>query len=250
MKKIILSILTVTQFALASFASAEARVINESSSNITVLRTFPTGVSIAFKGQLSWNAVVIDPQKCHLSTVTDSDFAEENIVLNCTTALQNALSEQMPQLAAPVAGQFLVPASMDLVHANESTNTNIVVKSFSCSLQELQTASRENAINSSTGVGFFFTDTQETVPLNALKLVSKAIGRSGDPLAIHRFVAPAFCTDGSRLDALRTTYSFRPYMEFTGNDGTLYRSWDNVSSDYVISEGSVRAFDRSSQVLQ
>jgi hypothetical protein len=250
MKNFISTVIATTLLAATSSALAEVRVVNESGPNVSVLRTFPTGANIAFKGQLSWNAVVIDPERCEISTASNTPFAEENLVLDCTVALQTALNEQMPHLAAPIAGQFLVPASMNLVHSNESTNTNIVVRNLSCSLQEVQTASREIALNSASGIGFFFAETQETVPLDALKLVSRAIARTGDALAIHRFVAPAFCTDGSRLSALRSTYSFRPYMDFKGTDETIYRSWDNVSSDYVISEGSVRAFDRSSQVLQ
>jgi hypothetical protein len=250
MKNIISNIIAIALFTASNSALAEVRVVNEAGSNVSVLRTFPTGVNIAFKGQLSWNAVVVDPQQCSLSSSNDSPFAEENLVLDCTNALQEALNDQMPHLTAPIAGQFLVPASMDLVHSNESTNTNIVVRNFSCSLQEVQTASRENALQNASGIGFFFAETQATATLNSLKLVSRAIGRTGDTLAIHRFVAPAFCTGGSRLNALRTTYSFRPYMEFHGTDETIYRSWDNVSSDYVISEGSVRAFDRSAQILQ
>jgi hypothetical protein len=231
-------------------ASADTSVVNQSGTNITVLRTFPTGVNIAFLGQLSWNAVILDPFLCENESTSDSPFAEEAVTLDCTQALQKALLEQMPHLAAPIAGQFLVPASNELVHSVESTSSATIVKNFACSLQEIQTASRESALASATNVGFYFAGTQSSVPKESLNLVSRALSRSGENLAIHRFVAPAFCQEGPRSTSMRATYAFRPFIDFISPENIIYRSWDNVSYDYIISEGSVRAFDRSAQVLQ
>ncbi len=249
--KLFSQLLTLTAFAVNTLqAQADPTVVNQRSSNITVLRTFPTGINIAFRGQLSWNAVVLDPDLCQIPNNNGSNFEEETVSVDCTDALNKALREQMPQLAAPIAGRFIVPATTEPDHSTEPATEHIVVKNFSCALQEIQTASRESALYSATGIGFFFADTLTTIPSTELLSPSPAVSQSGEKLAIHRFVTATFCTSGTRSAALRATYSFRPYMEFTGNGQVIYRTWDAVSGDYVISESSVRAFDRSSQVLQ
>lgn len=249
MKELIKSLIIALTAAHHSAAFSQSEIINEAGDNVTILRTFPTGVSIAFRGQLSWNSVIIDPQNCIQIGSNDDIFAQESITLDCTSALQTALAQQMPQLAAPVAGQFLVPATSDLVHNDESSNRTLVVKSYSCALQEIQTASKEDAFSNSTGIGFFFADTTSTVQKNDLAFMSRSFSRSGEKLIIHRFVAPAFCTAGSRSASLRATYPFKPFMEFVNGEGATFRSWDN-NANYVISESSVRAFDRTPQILQ
>lgn len=246
------SIYSLVSIFMCCFYAVQAKseVVNQSSANITVLRTFPTGVAVAFPGQLAWNAVVVNPNNCSVEVNAEIPIQEEYIVLDCTLELQNAVKKQMPQITAPIAGKFLVPAALEIVNDGDNSSTRFSVKDYSCSLQELQTASREASLPKSLGIGFFFGDTIRTV-LNAdLAVTARARSRTGETLLIHRFLSPAFCWNGSTSSTMRSNYAFRPFIEYVDSNGTVFRTWDNVNSDYVISEGSARSFDRSASILQ
>jgi hypothetical protein len=249
MYKTIFSVISLVSLCLYSVV-AKSETINQSSANITVLRTFPTGVAIAFPGQLAWNAVVVNPSNCNVETNPEIPIQEEYAVLDCTVELQNAIKTQMPQIAAPIAGKFLVPAALEILNGIESSSTRFSVRDYSCSLQEVQTASREAALPMSSGIGFFFGNTIRTVATEDLTVNARARSRTGETLLIHRFLAPAFCWNGSTSSTMHSNYAFRPYLEYVDTNRTIFRTWDNVNSDYIISEGSARSFDRSASILQ
>ena len=236
-------------FSLSATALGED-IVNQRSANITVLRTFPTGVAIAFPGQLAWNAVIVNPSACKEESNSEYVPFEEHIVLDCTSELENAIKNQMPQITAPLAGKFLVPAALEIMNGAETSSTRFTVRDYTCSLQEIQTATREAALPAAKGVGFFFDRTIRTVASDSLAVNARARSREGEPLVIHRFLAPAFCWNGSTSSTLHSTYAFRPYVEYVDSNSTIFRTWDSVGSDYVISEGSTRSFDRSSAILQ
>jgi hypothetical protein len=241
----------ISLFSLCFFSAVgKSETINQSSTNITVLRTFPTGVAIAFPGQLAWNAVLVNPDNCSVETNPEIPIQEEYVVLDCTIELQNAIKSQMPQIAAPIAGKFLVPAALEILNGIENSSTRFSVRDYGCSLQEMQTASREAALPRSSGIGFFFGHTIRTVATEDLTINARARSRTGETLLIHRFLAPAFCWNGSTSSTMHSNYAFRPYLEYIDANGDVFRTWDNVNSDYIISEGSARSFDRSSAILQ
>ena len=124
-----------------------------------------------------------------------------------------------------------------------------------CALLRVTTASKDTGLANSLGIGFWSAvaaegnqaagDAGRFVPRGQLKAVGVATLKNGAPAILHEFVGVANCTVTGPGEMSRL---FKPYMQFAGGEGTIFRNWD-LASNYRISR-TVLQFDRSADVLR
>jgi hypothetical protein len=154
--------------------------------------------------------------------------------LDCTEAL--AQSAQ-----APSFHRVLIGVNQDL---------------STCDLVRVTTASRNAAMPTSSGVGFWSSqvlganlaaeDSGRFTEKGGLKQTGAATLANGDSASLHQFVGVSNCAL-SGTD--RLTRLFKPFMRFeNASNGPIFQNWD-VSANYEI-KGPETQFDRSGQVLR
>jgi hypothetical protein len=185
-------------------------VVNQDRDDVTVLRA-------------STSPLTLDTGQC---------VAMDTTSLDCTDALAQAT--QTPPLHRVVLATNRDPAT--------------------CSLLRVTTAAKEGGLANSVGIGFW--SSQATVgnlaaenagrftPKGDLKQVGTATLKSGAPATLQDFVGVVNCDSGAGQGASRL---FKPYMDFEGADGRLFRNWD-LAANHVISP-AVTQFDRGADVL-
>jgi len=120
-----------------------------------------------------------------------------------------------------------------------------------CSTLRVRTASRSDAIAqaSATGIGFHYdgyTGKGRFIPKSALVEIGFVSLRTGGGARVHEFAGFTTCWLGSGSSSANAKYKFKPYMQFEAN-GEVYRNWDIVANDYVISS-NIPAFDRFNEL--
>ena len=124
----------------------------------------------------------------------------------------------------------------------------------SCSLVRVTVASKNGGLANTQGIGFWSTlatsgdqaagNSGRFLAKGVLQHVGLATLANGGAATLHEFVGAANCTAGA---AGSTSRLFKPYMQFLGQDGTVFRNWD-TGPNYRIGPGAP-SIDRSAQVL-
>jgi outer membrane protein assembly factor BamB len=124
-----------------------------------------------------------------------------------------------------------------------------------CALLRVTTAAKNTALQNASGIGFWSTeivggnqaaeDAGRFIPKEQLKPTGTAALKSGDPATLYEFVGVLNCP-AIGLDQVARL--FKPYMEFSGANGSVFHNWD-LASNYLISR-SVPRFDRSADALR
>lgn len=132
-----------------------------------------------------------------------------------------------------------------------AANTNLA----SCSWIRVTTASSNGALNTAKGIGFWSAavlggnQAAENSGLYIEKQKFKAAGAAtltnGSPATLHEFVGLASCPGAGAEPAGRL---FKPFMQFEGADGKIYRNWE-PAANFRIDTG-IPQFDRSGDVLR
>jgi len=136
-------------------------------------------------------------------------------------------------------------------HVIMAANQNL----STCKLVRVTAAAKNAALPTAAGIGFWSTQALggNTAAENAGRLIAKdqlkqsgsATLKDGSPATLYDFVGVADCLIESGGPITRL---FKPYMEFDGANGTVFRNWD-LSSNYQISP-DVNQIDRSAAILQ
>jgi hypothetical protein len=125
-----------------------------------------------------------------------------------------------------------------------------------CDLVRVTTASRDAALPTSSGVGFWSSqalganlaaeDSGRFTEKGGLKQVGTGTLANGDPASLHQFAGVSNC---GLPNADRLTRLFKPFMRFeNATNGPIFQNWD-VFSNYEI-KGPDTQLDRSGQVLR
>jgi outer membrane protein assembly factor BamB len=124
-----------------------------------------------------------------------------------------------------------------------------------CALVRVTTVSKTAAAANSKGIGFWSAAAAagNQAPENSglfitpakLKVVGTATLKNGAPATLHEFIGVSNCPLGANDSMSRL---FKPYMQFEGDDGTVFRNWD-LAENYRISRNILK-FDRSKTVLK
>ena len=119
----------------------------------------------------------------------------------------------------------------------------------------MSVASKDAGLANSVGIGFWSArsaggnqtaeDSGRFISNNQLAPVGSATLLNGAAATLHEFVGVVNCALSGSTPLSRL---FKPYMQFEGADGTIYRNWDRASN-YRIGP-DVRQFDRSADVLK
>lgn len=120
---------------------------------------------------------------------------------------------------------------------------------FNCSVLEITTAARSEALPTAATVGFWFDGEFTQLSLRDAMEVGTATFNTGEAATLHRFGAVAICWRGSVSSSMSTEHEFKPFLKYEGDDGRCYFNWDAVESNYRISSFT-REFDRSWELLQ
>jgi hypothetical protein len=227
-----------------SVSYAQAATIDQESGDTTVLKSFNTGVSIGSGG---------GAQSIDLNVCDKLEGGETYAYFECTRAIESAIAASHPEIVGPVLGRNVVAAE------RSSSNDAWRVNQYFCRLLEIQTVTRNAALQNAEGIGFSYEGAFSFIPLEKLVAIGTATLRNGETATLHRFQAPAFCWRGSATSSSRATYDFKPFLQFKAANGDVFRNWDSVPQNYAVgrvgfngttSNGSwIEGFDRSAEVL-
>lgn len=238
------TIIKILALMAVSTASAHAATIDQESGDTTVLKAFNTGVAIG----VGSGALPIDLSLCY-----KVEGSETYGYFECARAMEKAIAASHPEIVGPIIGRSIVAAE------RSSNDQEWQVNQYFCRLLEIQTVTRNAALQSAEGIGFSYDGSISFSALDRLVAIGTATLRNGESATIHRFQAPAFCWRGSATSSSRATYDFKPFLQFKAVNGDVFRNWDAVPQNYAVgrvgfngttSNGSwIEGFDRSAEVL-
>jgi hypothetical protein len=227
-----------------SASYAQAATIDQESGDTTVLKAFNTRVAIG----VGSGAQPIDVNQCE--KLEDSETYAN---FDCSRAIESMIAASHPDIVGPVIGRIIVRAE------RPSADYAWQVNQYFCRLLEIQTVTRNVALQSAEGIGFSYNGSPSFSALEKLVAIGTVTLRNGETATLHRFQAPAFCWRGSVTSSSRATYDFKPFLQFTAVNGDVFRNWDSVPQNYAVgrvgftgttSNGSwIEGFDRSAEVL-
>jgi hypothetical protein len=211
-----------------------ATIIDQDRDDITVIRAAPSGV-------------LVHPSL--LGQCLEVEQLTSGLVrVDCTEAIDALVAQDVSDRGI-LAHRFLV-----LAFKGEDGSLSPPSSGIPCQLTRIETASRSSAIDRAESIGFYFSgSSRPSRALSPLDMepIGTATGRDGQPRTLHELYAALPCWQGTASSSQHATYEFKPFMIFTGSDGTRYRNWDGVPRNYLLTGGAgVTAFDRSSEVLQ
>lgn len=220
----ILASVTGCSVSSSSDATAADDLVNQSSSDITVLKV---NVIEAING---YGAPGFSAEQCKASA--------DGQTVNCTAELER---------------RFGAPALHEVVLAKRSVEQG---SQFFCRVMHVTTLTKHSAAEATTGVGFYYRGyTYDVpggdgrfVPKADMKKVGEATRKDGAPADLHEFIGLANCWLGSATGSSRVQYEFKPYAAFEAN-GERYQNWDTVSRNHSV-DTTHPAWDRSSELLR
>jgi hypothetical protein len=102
-------------------------------------------------------------------------------------------------------------------------------------------------------VGFYKDREINTVIKTDLLKIAEVTMKDGSIGEVHKFIGTAFCWQGTASSSTQATYSFKPFVEFNGQNGEVFRNWDTSTENYNLGRVNgnwVKSFDRSSELLK
>ncbi|MBI1356569.1 MAG: hypothetical protein GC160_19685 [Acidobacteria bacterium] len=200
----------VAVYGLLGPAMPHPKVVHQDSDDIAVVRAVT-------------EPLALDASQC---------AAMDGASVDCTDALAEAAG-------APPFHQVLLPVS----------------GAPGCRLVRVTAAGKNAGVNNSSGVGFWSSqsiagnlaaeDQGRFTAKSQLKAVGTGTLLDGSPATLYEFVGVTGCSAG---DAGAFSRLFKPYMQFDGADGVVYRNWDRAQNFTIGPD--VPQFDRSGDVLQ
>ncbi len=186
------------------------------------------------------------------SNAYDCQFYDvcEEMTLDCTSQLERMTG--LPFLTEAVFDNvFYVSTTYDddapTEHAGETIH-RYYSEGFNCSILEIVTVSRSDALPYADGIGFYYSGQVAYFPIENMYPIGEVTLANGEPGTLHRFGALALCWAGSMSSSAAGVSEFKPFMLF-GDESTCYFNWDSVPENYRISVHT-RSFDRSGELLR
>jgi hypothetical protein len=173
-------------------------------------------------------AVAVTPLSLDPRTCAPADAGN----VDCTAALAQ-------KFGAPAFHTLIVPANYNFA---------------GCSAMTVTTASKQPALATSTGIGWYASDATAAdqamtsgrfVPTAELKQVGAGTLKVGGPALLHQFVGVANCTVGAgSYDKV-----FKPFMQFENSpDGKVFRNWARAQNFRITR--AAPTIDNTAQILQ
>ncbi len=169
--------------------------------------------------------------------------------LDCTAAIEARIAAERGPGAGPLAHRFVVLATQDPEGGWITGSSDTP-----CRLTEIETVTRAGALAEASSFGFHVSGHSRlprAIPKDALVAVGEAVDRHGEQVVRHRFFAAFPCWAGTGSSSHHATYEFKPYVDFLGSDGIVYRNWEPVSRNHLLTGGAgATGFDRTHDLLQ
>jgi hypothetical protein len=222
---------------LVSSAFAQSQIVNQVSSDITILKAFNTNVPLGSYGN------ELNFQNCEVSN-QNGNFAD----LDCTNEIKNIVANKAPNVVAPLIETLKFGSAF----LNSNTQTYEVSQYF-CKVLEIHTISKKGIADNSTGIGFFKDGQFVKVPKSELVKIGEATLKDGNIGEIHKFIGTGFCWRGSASSSSNASYSFKPFVEFAGDNNVAYRNWDVAQNNYIVGRVNgnwVESFDRTQELTK
>lgn len=209
-------------------------IVHQERDDITAIRAYPTDA-------------VLHPSV--LNECLEIESLDGNRVrMDCTEATEALIAMRFPDAPGRLAHRLVI-----IAHSNDDGTYSPGSSGLPCRLTGLETASRAGALPFMDQIGFYFsgeTRVARHFSSTDLDVVHTAMGRDNEARVVHRFYAALPCWAGTASSSHNATYQFKPYMDFVGNDGKVYRNWDAVAENYLLTGGAgATAFDRSGEVF-
>ncbi len=173
------------------------------------------------------------------------DICEE-LTLDCRNELESMTD--MPFINGATFDNVVFLGDEPDEETSEPGSGKYYAQGFNCSVLEITTASRADALPFARRLGFWLDGEFTEFSLHDLQPVGEAHFRNGELATLHRFGAVAICWSGSMSSSMAGSHEFKPYLRFEAND-RCYVNWDAAEDNYRISS-HIRGFDRSHEVLQ
>ncbi len=119
---------------------------------------------------------------------------------------------------------------------------------FNCSVLEVITLSRADALPFARGLGFYYDREVNFFGTDELQPVGNVVLESGEAGVMHRFAGLTNCWSGSVSSSMSSVTEFKPFMLFE-DGGACWLNWDKAPHNHRVTPRH-RFFDRSSELIR
>jgi hypothetical protein len=171
--------------------------------------------------------------------------------VDCTKAADAVLKSSHGDDASPLAHKF-VP----LAWKNDDGELEPTSSGLPCNVTAVDVAIKKGAYANMKQMGFHFGGNarrQRLIAKNDLQIVEPDRKlKDGTEVLIARFYAALPCWAGTASSSYYAQYEFKPFVDFDGVDGKIYRNWEVRPKNHVLTGGANNGhqFDYSWDLLQ